>query len=552
MSIGELFIELGVIGHPEEVEKFNKKIKETAKSMDLTVKSAIKTNSGIKDLENGFKAFIATVKALPILWVINQLANLTSGLTRTNQAMLDLTRTSDITLGTFQKWGSIGKMLGVDNAEQQLEGLNQRMFDLMLTGQGAEGFQFAGINPVGQDAEGVLEQLRDRVSGMSDTAASWLLQKMGLDPRMLHLLRMTRDDFEALGQTIEKYRLSDDQTKEIQRMNIQIQIASIKLKYLKDKAVLALMPAWTQFLHSLARVTEGLSIAVKWITEFIDKSPALQSALKGVAVAFAIIFATAHPLLALLGALYLIIDDVMAYFNGGRSLTGAFMYKLDDYIQELKDKFGDMSLFQAIPAATLEITELIIKASKLTLDHNPISSWLKQNQYDNLKNIDQSLLTPAQREHLQKVLEKMEASGKIDTKGGAAARLYDKYIQKNKPEGTTTGEAAPIDKSDVDGVITGAAAPIDYAVKVELPAWIKNMFTEIATMANNNGYEGAVPNFNPVSPAMLQSLAYNTSNTTNTDNRQIAMTNYIQTSQPVIDIQTQLTYARNAMASGWV
>ena len=67
MSIGELFIELGVIGHPEEVEKFNKKIKETAKSMDLTIKSAVKANSGIKDLENGFKAFIATVKAFEII-----------------------------------------------------------------------------------------------------------------------------------------------------------------------------------------------------------------------------------------------------------------------------------------------------------------------------------------------------------------------------------------------------------------------------------------------------------------------------------------------------
>lgn len=262
MSIGELFIELGVVGNPEQVEKFNKKIKETAKSMDLTLKSTIKANGGIQDLEKGFKTFIATVKALPVLWVINQLANLTTELTQTNQAMLDLTRTSDIALGKFQKWGSIGKMLGVENADQQLEGLNQRMFDLMLTGEGARGFQLAGINPVGQDAEGVLEQLRARVSRMNDTTATYLLQQMGLDPRMLHLLRLTRQEFDGLSEAIRKYQLSPDDTKRIQAFNIQIQIAGIKLRYLKDKAIMALMPAWTQFMASLARVTEGLETAV--------------------------------------------------------------------------------------------------------------------------------------------------------------------------------------------------------------------------------------------------------------------------------------------------
>ncbi len=490
MSIGELFIELGVVGNPEEVEKFNKKIKETAKSMDLTVKNAVKTNSGIKDLEKGFKTFIATVKALPVLWVINQLANLTTELTRTNQAMLDLTRTSDISLGTFQKWGSIGKMLGVNNVEQQLEGLNQRMFDLMLTGEGARGFQLAGINPVGQDAEGVLEQLRNRVSGMNDTTATYLLQQMGLDPKMLHLLRLTRQEFDGLSEAIREYQLSPDDTKRIQAFNIQIQIAGIKLRYLKDKAIMALMPAWTQFLHSLARVTEGLETAVKWVTDLISKSPGLQSALKGVAVALGIIFAVAHPLLALFGALYLIIDDVMAYFNGGRSLTGAFMYKLDDYIQELKDKFGDLSLDKVIPQVILDVGKVIIKAGEVSLDI-------------------------AKQQIAKLVMDKKGLPGFL---AGPAA-LYGLglgYFQKLK------------EIQEQSGTATGGAAPI-------------------------LGYTGNFPNLDNmfISPAMQRNLAYNTSNTTNTDNRQINQNISIQSSQPVYDIQNQLAYARNAMAAGW-
>ncbi len=371
-SIGELFIELGVVGDPEQVEKFNKKIKETAKSMDLTVKSAVKTSNGLQDLEKGFRALTTALKTSAIIGAIKTLDTLTNSLVESNQAMLDLTRTTDIAQGTFQKWNNIGKMLGVENAAQQLEGLNQRMFELMLTGEGARGFQLAGINPVGQDANGVLEQLRDRVSGMDDTTATYLLQQMGLDPKMLHLLRLSRQEFEELGATVRKYQLTPEQTKQIQAMNVQLQIAAVKLQYLKDRAILAIMPAWTRFIASLARVTEGLQKTVQFASDFISKSPELQDALKGIAIAFGIIFAVAHPLLALLGALYLIIDDVVGYFQGKDSLVGEFLNYLDDFVQKFKEKFSELSFNKLIPEIILDVGEVIIKAGKVTLEkwHN--------------------------------------------------------------------------------------------------------------------------------------------------------------------------------------
>ncbi len=374
-SIGELFIELGVVGDPEQVEKFNKKIKETAKSMDLTVKSTVKTNNGLQDLEKGFRALTTALKTSAIIGAIKTLDTLTNSLVESNQAMLDLTRTTDIAQGTFQKWNNIGKMLGVENAAQQLEGLNQRMFELMLTGEGARGFQLAGINPVGQDANGVLEQLRSRVSGMDDTTATYLLQQMGLDPKMLHLLRLSRQEFEELGVTVQKYQLTPEQTKQIQAMNVQLQIAAIKLQYLKDRSILAIMPAWTRFIASLARVTEGLQKTVQFVSDFISKSPELQDALKGIAIAFGIIFAVAHPLLALLGALYLIIDDVVGYFQGKDSLVGEFINNFDEYIKEFSDKineikenFSKLALSKMIAEVTIDVGEVIIKAAKVTIN----------------------------------------------------------------------------------------------------------------------------------------------------------------------------------------
>lgn len=407
-SIGELFIELGVVGDPEQVEKFNKKIKETAKSMDLTVKSAVKTNNGLADLAKGFAAAVTAIVGAGIA-----LNKFTNDLVKNNQAMLDLTRTTDIAQGTFQKWNNIGKMLGVENAAQQLEGLNQRMFELMLTGEGARGFQLAGINPVGQDANGVLEQLRDRVSGMDDTTATYLLQQMGLDPKMLHLLRLSRQEFDELGATVQKYQLTPEQTKQIQAMNVQLQIAAIKLQYLKDRAILAIMPYWTKFVASFARVTEGIQKAVSWLNEFINKSPAVQNAIKGIAIAVGVLLAALFPVQALLIGLYLLIDDIMAYFNGGGSMFGVFMKNIEDYINDLEEKFGDLSLSKVIPQLTIDVGKLTVKAanaviSKTTAAGNEFLyrglNFIKNDPelYNRMSAEDKALLEKALQYHAEK------------------------------------------------------------------------------------------------------------------------------------------------------
>ncbi len=489
-SLGELFIELGVVGNPEEIEKFNKKIKETAKSMDLTLKSTIKTNNGIANFVKGIGAVVGALTGAAI--AMNKFTN---DLVQSNQAMLDLTRTSDIALGTFQKWGSIGKMLGVNNVEQQLEGLNQRMFDLMLTGEGARGFQLAGINPVGQDAEGVLEQLRNRVSGMNDTTATYLLQQMGLDPKMLHLLRMSRTEFEELGQTIKRYQLTDDQTKEIQAMNIQLQIAGIKLKYLKDRAILAMMPAWVKLVESFARVAEMLArvgkkvgeFVVKWrgliaggvlflsrfkpVAEFLTKTSLIFKEMGASVSKLILKIPVLGRFLGALGgfaakalvpftALYLLLDDIATYVQGGDSLIGRVMDWGKEQGGDFSKIFGKMfggDFMGGLQELIIKLIDVIDDFAQVLLRIGSIltglpldkwgqkyANWLTQGKYDGFKNYEYGLPTPQMQQNVR----------------------------------------------------------------------------------NNNS-----------------------SSVTNNDNT-VSMTNYIQTSQPVTDIQTQLAYARNAMV--WV
>ena len=409
-SLGELFVELGVVGDVKPLEKALDTMKDTVKQIDKEIeankrllhyrqdlanattefkKKTIKENfakeiqkqktleeinftqktiqgkkelaSKISTLVTGIGVFVGALTGAA--FALNKLTN---ELVQSNQAMLNLTRTTDIAQSTFQKWGGIGKLLGVEDVDQQLAGLNQRLFDLMLTGQGARGFQLAGVNPIGQDANGVLEQLRARISGMNDTAASYLLQQMGLDPKMLHLLRMSREEFESLGQTIKKYQLTADQSNQIQQMNMQLQIAGIKLKYLKDKAILAIMPYWVKLVESFARVTEFLINIATWVnknakgwlvlfgviakgqvtfTKFgnffkglltvfnsiISKIPIFGAAVTRLGGIFARAFLP-------LTAAYLVLDDLATYFEGGDSLTG----RVIDWMQNTGTDFSNI------------------------------------------------------------------------------------------------------------------------------------------------------------------------------------------------------------------
>lgn len=334
-SLGELFIELGVFADTKELQQFEDKLKKVNDSMKKTSKESSKTNKNIK----GFIKNVRNV-ALAISGAIYALNRMTNTLVQNNQEFLNLIRNSDIALSSFQKWNNVGRMFGVKNAAQQLASLNQKLFELKLTGQGAEGFMLAGINPMGQDAEGIMEQLRNRIAGLDDTAATFLLSQMGLDPTMLHLLRLTRKEFEDFNREVSGYQLTQKQVENIQALNAQLEIARIKLQYLKDRAVLAIMPYFVKFMQMVARAAEGLERLVGLTIKAIQTMTPAQKGILGIAAAIGVLItALRHPqitrITAIFTALFLILEDIGAYLTGGRSGIGYLLYFFDELAQKL-------------------------------------------------------------------------------------------------------------------------------------------------------------------------------------------------------------------------
>ena len=364
-QLGELFIELGVFADTKELEGFEKKLKKVSDKIDDTTKKNEKLKSSLAKNIAGLAALGGAIIATAVA-----VQKFTDDLVKQNQAMLDLTRTTDIALDTFQKWNGIGKLFGVENAAQQLAGLNQRLFELRLTGQGARGFQLAGINPVGMDANGVLEQLRSRVAGMDDTTASYLLSQMGLDPKMLYLLRMGKEEFEELGRIAKRYQLTENQRADIQKMNVEIQIAIMKLQYFKDRIILAIMPAWSKFINSIARIAtlfakmiSGIkNMNVAWHGFFtalaygLSKLKSVQSFFKGILAATGELISKIPifgGLLAQVGkigarilfpltALFLLLDDIATFADGGDSLIGRVVDWAKDGNKDFLDRILDV------------------------------------------------------------------------------------------------------------------------------------------------------------------------------------------------------------------
>lgn len=342
MNIGELFVQIGAIGNSKEVKAFGNAVKKAGDSLDKFDKQFKLAQSGAKGMAGSVLG--ATGAVLGILGAValayNAMDRLTESLAKQNLQWLNLTRQSDIALSTFQKWGVIGKIVGVDNAAQQLENLNQKIFNLRLTGEGAKGFQMAGIMPT--NADDVLEQLRERIRGMSNTTASYLLQQMGLDPKMITLLRMGREEWEQYLEVQRKYTLNENQRKEIDRMNRQLEVARIKIQYLKDRAVLAIMPFFVKMAQSVARVAEGLARFCNWlgkgiklITDLKIGCVRLGSIIKTVLIPALIALSAAFfpvqtAILAVLSSWYLLIDDFMTFKQGGDSVIGLILNAFDE------------------------------------------------------------------------------------------------------------------------------------------------------------------------------------------------------------------------------
>ena len=279
---------------------------------------------------------------------------------------------------------------------------------------------------------------------------------------------------------------------------------------------MAIMPYWVKFMQSLAGVVEMLARAGKKVGDFVVKwrglvagvaiglsklkpvqtffttmSEAFSSLITKIPIlgrAFAALGGIFAKALLPLTALYLLLDDIAVYMEGGDSLLGRVVEWAKTSGGEIGEAFGKMfggdflgglsELFQTL----IDITKDISTALSTIIERGigiripnmfkkGIWGMLEQLQYDSLKNIDPNALTPQQQERLRQEIEAMQ-----------------KYCFQES----------------------------------RMQQYLNNLIT----------------------PLMQQNVQHNGGNTTNNVDKHVAMNIDIHTSQLAADIQNMINYAR--------
>ena len=252
-------------------------------------------------------AFIATTGA--IIGAAVALDKMVMKLTQANQLYTNFQRQTGMSMRGAMDISSAMANLDVSMSPEQIM---QNMQNLQSNLTGIEfgmgniaPYQMAGINPFGLNPENMLDTIRKQMKGFAPRYRTYLLQQMGLDPRLGALIDLSDEDYLKYKQEALELYLSPEDRKTIQKLAPEWNKVNLKFAKMWDKTTLMLM--------------ENFQGIVKVLNHLID-----------VSLRFLEIFDTIlKPLLdiltIILKPLYYLLDDIMVWLAGGDSIIGRFL-----------------------------------------------------------------------------------------------------------------------------------------------------------------------------------------------------------------------------------
>jgi hypothetical protein len=320
-SLGELFISLGI------------------KADEASLK---RIDNGIKSLRNG--AFALSAAFTGAVYGLNKFVD---GSLQGVVALQNLSNQTGLAIEGLQKWQQAGQLSNLAISAEQIAGSIgnvQKNLAQIRMGQGnLAPFQLLGIDVMGQDAFGVLDQLRNSIQGLDSATATNLITQIGLTPDFINLLRLSRKEFEALS---ENTFLNKKQREEIDKVGTSIKALQLRMGALKDQAVAKIAPLlndlvqdffkWlsdngdkivntmSDFAKGFAMFTQAIGNAFSVLTGFLSNITGMESGTKALAIAFGALTLAMRPMLLGFTALLLVLDDIAVFQRGGESLIGSF------------------------------------------------------------------------------------------------------------------------------------------------------------------------------------------------------------------------------------
>lgn len=314
MQLDELFIKLGFKTDDKELDKFGKSAQGAKVNLLGIVAAATATVVAIERIAE------ATAHA------VNNLQNFNA------QTGLSIGKLQNLQItGQLQNIG-----LSANDVSQSVQALQSNLANIRLGQGNIAPFQMMGIDVMGQDAFGVIDQLREKIKGLDDMTATNLIQQMGLNPQMITMLRMSKDEFAGLNSQIA---LTYDERKNIQDLGVEIK----KTQLLIQGAINKTISQWTPALKAVAKFIQNITFSLGRLHLIM---PAILVGMGGLLKMFNLLKMSTLGWTMALTWLMLILDDYATWARGGQSLFDysgmeKFFEAIDQNLNKL-DKHGNM------------------------------------------------------------------------------------------------------------------------------------------------------------------------------------------------------------------
>ena len=397
MKIADFFVKVGVVGDTKKLDKTIKQLetlskrqkevqiyrKNLAKATTEEERAQVKKNFADKvrienlkkekaGLEANKAALMGAVKGITAfvgaaVVAYNVVDRMIGSLARANQQLMTFQRTSGISFSSLNKYASANAAVNynstIEGTAQSMQRVAQNLWDIRMGRGDISPYQelaYVGgkaFNPMGMSVEQVIESVRESIKGVNDLQATNIITRMGFAPDDLLMLRMSREEFEKINSMF----LNREQREAINAYALQLKKVQLEFNLLKEKALLKLMPLFIKLTTWLKDTISFWVEVGKVINDAINASEGFKTALISLGVIFTGLLVAAHPLIAGLTLLYLILEDIAYAIMGYDSITGLVFKELGAIGETLSNSFnveGIKDFFKAIKEGIAELSSI--------------------------------------------------------------------------------------------------------------------------------------------------------------------------------------------------
>lgn len=354
MKLGELFIQLGVVGDTKPLAKALKQMKQAEGISKVRTKVEKQLGRHLKANEvNMIKNATAMANvvtnafkvATAISGAVLALDRMAQSMIRTNQTFENFQQQTGMSIRQANRFvGAMGLMTGAkpENVLGDLTALSQRIYRLGLEGENSKIFQMLGFSPLGMQADEFLNNVRRVVKSknLSEEATTYITDELGIGREWVGLLRSGDEFYNRMINDSRQLQLTEAERNKLYELGYENRLQWMKINLEYQRFLISVLPMINEALKTFvilvenAKKLEGYHIAIaalttSWITnlkpvqkmflsiyKIIAKIPVLGKAMLPFVKMLGIVGSRFLSILGVIMVIYDVIKGVIQFLNG--------------------------------------------------------------------------------------------------------------------------------------------------------------------------------------------------------------------------------------------